>query len=336
MSRTELPEEVTGSASRSQAMSDNATAAAKWAAKLGAYGLATVAFTCMLLRPGRGAAGKRGSLFLGSGALVVLMKTLLSTGDASPGKPAPSVPVLAAATPAVVHPAAAAPKHVTKPAATAAAAPAPKPAAIAEKPAKVPPADFSLAAAAAPVATPPVAAAPAPGPKPAAPAARPPSPLGARFADKANGYSLQFPAGWTYKPLKNTGYWVLEASDGQSALMSVGFSKFPAAMTVDEIVPEKVTRSIQKRAGAVVHGTGYAMLAGRRSMWHKYTGPMTRPEGVVRMTAVHYLLPLQDGRALEVRVAATPEKFNEVAARMRMALDSLKLLTPVADASRGR
>jgi hypothetical protein len=54
------------------------------------------------------------------------------------------------------------------------------------------------------------------------------------------------------------------------------------------------------------------------------------------MTAVHYLLPLQDGRALEVRVAATPEKFNEVAPRMKMALDSLKLLTPVADAGRGR
>jgi hypothetical protein len=324
MSRTELPEEVTGAASRSQAMSDNPTTAAKWAAKLGAYAVATVAFTFMLLRPGRGAgAGKRGSLFLGSGALVVLMKTLLSTGQASPNTPAPSVPVLAAATPAVVTPPAAPPKRVTK-----ATAPSPKPAAVTEKPAKTAPPP----AVAAPVAATPVTAT---APKPVA-APRPPSPLGSRVADKANGYSLQFPTGWTYKSLKNTGYWVIEATDGQSALISVGFSKFPAAMTVDEIVPEKVTRSIQKRAGAAVHGTGYAMLAGRRSLWHKYTGPVTRPEGVVRMTAVHYLLPLQDGRALEVRVAATPEKFNEVAPRMKMALDSLKLLTPVADAGRTR
>jgi hypothetical protein len=325
MSRTELPEEVTGSASRSQAMSDNATAAAKWGAQLAAYGLATVAFTFMLLRPGRGAAGgKRGSLFLGSGVLVVLMKTLLSVGE-TPTAPAPSVPVLAAATPAVVNPPAAAPKRPAK-------AAAPRHAAVAEKPAQAAPSP-------APAATTPVATAPptaAPAPRPVAPATRPPSPLGSRYADKANGYSLQFPVGWTCKPLKNTGYWVLDATDGQTALMSVGFSKFPANMSVEEIVPEKVSRSLQKRGGAVVHASGYAMLAGRRSLWHKYTGPVTRPEGVVRMTAVHYLLPLQDGRALEVRVAATPEKFNEVAPRMKMALDSLKLLTPVADAGRGR
>jgi hypothetical protein len=50
------------------------------------------------------------------------------------------------------------------------------------------------------------------------------------------------------------------------------------------------------------------------------------------MTVVHYLLPLQDGRALEVRVAAVPEKFNATAARMKQSLDTLKLLTPVAQA----
>jgi len=50
------------------------------------------------------------------------------------------------------------------------------------------------------------------------------------------------------------------------------------------------------------------------------------------MTAVHYLLPLQDGRALELRLAATPEKFNELGPRMKQSLDTLKLLTKVAEA----
>jgi hypothetical protein len=175
----------------------------------------------------------------------------------------------------------------------------------------------------------PIAAAAAPA-KAATPA-RPGSPLGPRYADKTSGYSVQFPAGWTYKTFDDGQCWVVDATDGQFAVMSVGFSQFPSHVTVDQIVVAKVTKGLQGRAGTVVHGSGYAMVGGRRSLWHKYTGPIQRTEGSPLMTAVHYLLPLQDGRALEVRVAATPDKFNEMAPRMKQSLDSFKLLAAGAD-----
>jgi hypothetical protein len=130
--------------------------------------------------------------------------------------------------------------------------------------------------------------------------------------------------------------WVLDATDGHAAVISVGFSKCPPTLSVDQIAPEKRTRSLQGRSGTVVQATGYATIAGRRCLWHKYTGPISRPDGNPRMTAVHYLLPLQDGRALEVRLAATPEKFNEMAPGMKQSLESFKLVTPVADTSSAR
>ena len=48
------------------------------------------------------------------------------------------------------------------------------------------------------------------------------------------------------------------------------------------------------------------------------------------MTVVHYLLPLQNGRAMEVRLAALPEKFRELGPRMKQSVDTLRLLTPQA------
>ena len=346
--RTESEEITSSSSGRSSptSMAESAAAAGKWTAKLAGYAVATVAVTFMLLRPRRAATGKRGSLFLGSGVIVVLIKTLLSTSDGSDASPAPApaAPVLAAATPAPA-PARPAPQPAAAPRkrpANAAAAPA-KPGgpaeAVAKKPQPAAPVVKSPAAKPAVPATAAVAEATKPTPaapakKPAAAPAKPASPLGPRYADKNSGYSVQFPTGWTSKPFKD-GCWVVDASDGQGAI-TVGFSKFPATMTVDEVVPEKVTRGLQKRAGTVVHGTGYATIAGRRCLWHKYTGPVSRPEGSARMTAVHYLLPLRDGRALELRVAATPEAFGTVAPRMKQSLDSFKLLTPVADAASAR
>ena len=340
--RTESPEEFTSSAARSpSSVSDQAAAAGMWAAKLAGYGVATVAFTFMLLRPKRSGPGRRGSLFLGSGVIVVLVKTLLSVseGSTSPSAP-PSAPVLAAATPnPAPGPAPAAPVQPAaprkRPAGTAVAS-APKPAATAVVGDPAPKKPAAAPAVEAPRPKPATAVAPASAAKPAAVAAKPGSPLGSRYTDKAGGYSVQFPAGWSHKPVQEGNCWVLDASDGQSAAINIGFSKFPAKMSVDEVVPEKVTRGLQKRAGTVVHSTGYATIAGRRCLWHKYTGPVSRLGGSARMTAVLYLLPLQDGRALEVRVAAAPEKFAEMAPRMKQSLDSLKLLTPAAEGASAR
>jgi len=335
MSRTESPEEVSGS-SAPRFNAAQAAAVGKWGAQLAGYALVTIAVTFMLLRPKHSGPGRRGSLFFGSGVLVVVMKTLLSTSagsDAVPPPPKPPVPALAAATPAHAAPKSAeAPRaepspitRVRKPANSATVSTAPRPAVAAATTPKKPAAPATTEAAK----VKPTAAAATPtnasGPKPA-------STLGPRYVDKSAGYSVQFPAGWACKPAAESGAWVLDATDGKSAIISVGISKFPASLTADQVPLERVTRGLQKRADTVVLASGYTTVGGRRALWHKYTGPITRPDAPVRMTAVHYLLPLQDGRALELRLAATPEKFNELGPRMKQSLDTLKLLTKVAEA----
>src|SRR4051812_11721805 len=106
MSRTESLEEVSSS-SAPRFNAAQAAAAGKWGAQLAGYALVTIAVTFMLLRPKRLGPGRRGSLFFGSGVLVVLMKTLLATSDGSDAAPAPrkpAAPVVAAATPAPARP----------------------------------------------------------------------------------------------------------------------------------------------------------------------------------------------------------------------------------------
>lgn len=340
MSRRESPDEVRGS--RPRINPESAAKLGKWGAQLAGYGVATIAITFMLLRPRR-KRGPRGSLFLGSGIIMVLVKTLLSVSDGTDAAPAPTAPVVAAATPAPV----AKPSPVAKSATPPAPAPrkrpvnaavvtppkpepaetkpkSPAPAVSTTEPAKVRPTKTTAAPKPAPASKPAVA------PKTVA-SSKSASPLGPRYADKAGGYSIQFPAGWTSKPSTETG-WVLDATDGKSAVMSVGFAKFPADVTIDDVPAERVTQGLQKRAGTVVHSSGYGTVSGRRCLWHMFTGPITRGGATTKMTAVHYFLPLQDGRALELRLAAPPEKFKEVAPRMKQSVESFKLLTKLADA----
>ena len=47
--------------------------------------------------------------------------------------------------------------------------------------------------------------------------------------------------------------------------------------------------------------------------------------GSPRMMRLHYLIPLQDGRALELRAAAPPTKFEQIAPLMKQALESFRL-----------
>ena len=338
MSRTESPEGAAGSANGGGYVSGlgaaiDSAAVVRWAGRLASYAVATLAFTFVLLRPTRRGPAKRGSLFLGSGVLVVLLKTIFLAGDGAESAPARSVPAVAAAAPPPAGTTAApkakrldrrkpgvsrastgsAPRAVTKSSDAVAEAPA-----------------YSKPAAPAPVAK----SAAASAPTPQAASAKPATQLGPRYADKAGGFSLQFPAGWTHKSYSDGGRWVVDATDGSSSHISVGFSAFPAEKTIDQVPAEKLTKALQKRTGGVVHASGYATIAGRRCMWHKYTAVTGRPGDAEPMTMVHYLLPLHNGRALELRVAALPEKFNEMAPRMKQAADSLKLLTPVADARR--
>ena len=47
-----------------------------------------------------------------------------------------------------------------------------------------------------------------------------------------------------------------------------------------------------------------------------------------RMTRVNYILPLGDGRVLELRVAAAPEQFDRLVPVMRKSVETFVLQTP--------
>ena len=68
--------------------------------------------------------------------------------------------------------------------------------------------------------------------------------------------------------------WVLDCGNGSTALISIGFSPFPAEFTADNIPPEWVARRIKKRNDTTLHSQGYAMIAGKKALWSKSSGPL--------------------------------------------------------------
>jgi hypothetical protein len=124
----------------------------------------------------------------------------------------------------------------------------------------------------------------------------------------------------------------VDATDESGATISLGFSTPKGTMRVDKPSRDRITRGLKRRPETIVLGDGFGTIDGRPCIWHKYTGPVARPQGRRRMTVVHYLLPLPSGRALEVRLAALPEKFGELGPQMKQSFGTLRLLTPQASA----
>jgi hypothetical protein len=154
--------------------------------------------------------------------------------------------------------------------------------------------------------------------------------LGALYIDDANGFSIRFPAGWSLRSFKGEP-WVIDAGDGRVGLISVGFSPFPDGFTTDSIPPDWIARKIKRRTDTVLHGQGYATIGGRKALWSKSTGPLPMTHANPRMTRVNYILPIGDGRVLELRVAAAPEQFDGLVPVMKKAVETFKLHTPGAD-----
>ena len=222
-----------------------------------------------------------------------------------------------------------------------------KPAAVAAKPSpKQPAAKAAGAAAATPAEAAPTstvakttaASAAAPGAaakKPSAPTTAPVAaarakadPLGALYIDETNGFSIRFPAGWVMRTFDGEP-WVIDVGDGRVGLISVGFAPFPEALTTENIPPDWVAKKIRKRHDTTLHGQGYAMIGGRKALWSKSTGPLPMTHAAPRMTRVNYVLPIGDGRVLELRVAAAPEQFDRLVPVMRKSVGTFKLHTPV-------
>ena len=199
------------------------------------------------------------------------------------------------------------------------------------KPASAPaPVASAKPTAATPAAPAPVAAAAAP--TTARVAARrattgPVDPLGPLYMDETNGFSIRFPAGWALRTFDGDP-WVIDAGDGRVGLISVGFAAFPETFTTDNIPPDWVANKIRRRADTTLHGQGYAPVSGRKALWSKSTGPLPMTHASPRMTRVNYILPLGDGRVLELRVAAAPERFDRLVPVMRKAVETFKLQTP--------
>jgi hypothetical protein len=61
-------------------------------------------------------------------------------------------------------------------------------------------------------------------------------------------------------------------------------------------------------------------------MWVKSVGPLPMTNGRPLMTRVQYIIPLQDGRLMEFRVAAPPEKFDSMSPLFRQVLETLQVL----------
>ena len=156
-------------------------------------------------------------------------------------------------------------------------------------------------------------------------APQPSDPLGPVFTDAVHGFQMRFPAGWAIRSFPGNP-WVLDAGGVQAGLISIGFSPCPPEITADKLLPEAIARRIKRRPNTTLHGQGRCVLAGRQALWSKSTGPLPMTNADPMMTRVHYILPLGDGRVLEVRVAAPPERFDATAAVMKRALDTLQII----------
>jgi hypothetical protein len=166
------------------------------------------------------------------------------------------------------------------------------------------------------------------------PARSPTTALGPAYMDEVNGFAVRFPAGWQIKTFVNSGNWILDASDGRDALISVGFAPFPKDVRADQIKPELMAESIRSQPQTTLHGMGLGAVDGRKALWAHSTGPLQMTDASPRMTRVHYLVPLQDGRALELRLAARPEKYEQMSGLMKQAAESFKLLPRRAAATK--
>jgi hypothetical protein len=150
-------------------------------------------------------------------------------------------------------------------------------------------------------------------------------PLGATYVDKANGFSIRFPAAWAIRSF-NADPWVLDCGNASVGMISIGFSPCPKDLKADQLLPESIARRIKRRSGTTMSGQGKTIIAGKKALWFKSTGPLPLSNGSPKMTKVQYIVPLGDGRVMEIRVAAPPEQFPFVGGMMKESVDTFTLV----------
>jgi hypothetical protein len=163
---------------------------------------------------------------------------------------------------------------------------------------------------------------PTPAPKP--PAAPASDPLGPEYLDTVNGFTVRLPRGWQIRTFTGD-VWILDCGDPSEGMISIGFSRCPTSVSVDNLLPETMARRIRRNPGTTLQEIGRETIAEREALWAKFTGPLHMSNASPRMMRIHYLIPLQDGRALELRAAAPPARFHLMLPLMKQSLATFRL-----------
>jgi hypothetical protein len=181
----------------------------------------------------------------------------------------------------------------------------------------------------APPATKPIAGTTRPVAIPSPPRAAQPivDPLGPTYLDAENGFSVRFPKDWAVRTFRGDP-WILDCGEPATGMISIGLSDCPASVSVDNLLPEQMARRIRRNPGVTLQEQGRSVIAEREAVWVRFTGPLPMTNGTPRMMRLHYLVPLQDGRALELRAAAPPTKYEELVPLMKQALETFRLHEP--------
>ena len=149
--------------------------------------------------------------------------------------------------------------------------------------------------------------------------------LGAAYVDVGNGYSVRFPEGWAIRTF-HADPWVLDCGDAASGIISIGFTPCPADVTADRLLPEAIARRIRKTPGTTLLGQGRTLLGGHKALWFKSTGPLLMTNGSPTMTRVQYIVPLGDGRLMQLRLAAPPQMFASLSSTMKQTIDTFTII----------
>ncbi len=149
--------------------------------------------------------------------------------------------------------------------------------------------------------------------------------LGPAYVDVAHGFSVRFPDGWSIRTFV-ADPWVLDCGDAGKAIISIGFCPCPVDVTADRLLPEAIARRIKKTAGTTLLAEGHAQIGGRKALWFKSTGPLPMTNGSPLMTRVQYIVPLGDGRLLELRLAAPPTMFAALSTLMKQTVDTFTII----------
>ena len=149
-------------------------------------------------------------------------------------------------------------------------------------------------------------------------------PLAQPYVDLEHGFSIRFPKNWPIRSF-NDAPWILDCGDANAGLISIGFSPCPREITADQLLPEAIARRIKRRPNTTLIAQGKTTIAGKKALWSKSVGPLPMTNGSPRMTRVQYIVPLQDGRVLELRVAVTPQAFDLLAPLMQKSIATFTL-----------